>query len=240
MPSKVRQLAVIGTHARDTPIGGYSDVPKPCRQRARRPCRRRARGASQSIMRKACGHRKPLLVCDEVKLAAGIGEPQADRRSGAGSAQGRHHRDGPRRQRTDQPRGLGRYPPRRPLVARPHRPAGRPRPSDPRAPQADGGRAPQRPPAGGELSGGSGPRADRRMVPRPGDRSRGRRRPVRKGQPGRQASGHDRRARSDSFRFITITSRPPAAAICSVPPRRFTRSASGSVTPPSKSPLRGS
>src|SRR5207253_7748428 len=27
-PSKIRRMAVIGTHARDTPIGGYSDVPK--------------------------------------------------------------------------------------------------------------------------------------------------------------------------------------------------------------------
>jgi beta-glucosidase len=26
-PSKIRRLAVVGTHARDTPIGGYSDVP---------------------------------------------------------------------------------------------------------------------------------------------------------------------------------------------------------------------
>src|SRR5436305_12254300 len=27
-PSKIRRMAVIGTHARDTPIGGYSDVPR--------------------------------------------------------------------------------------------------------------------------------------------------------------------------------------------------------------------
>jgi beta-glucosidase len=27
-PSKIRRIAVIGTHAKDTPIGGYSDVPK--------------------------------------------------------------------------------------------------------------------------------------------------------------------------------------------------------------------
>jgi beta-glucosidase len=27
-PAKIRRMAVIGTHARDTPIGGYSDVPK--------------------------------------------------------------------------------------------------------------------------------------------------------------------------------------------------------------------
>ena len=27
-PSKIRRMAVIGTHAKDTPIGGYSDVPK--------------------------------------------------------------------------------------------------------------------------------------------------------------------------------------------------------------------
>jgi beta-glucosidase len=27
-PAKIRRLAVLGTHARDTPIGGYSDVPK--------------------------------------------------------------------------------------------------------------------------------------------------------------------------------------------------------------------
>jgi beta-glucosidase len=27
-PGKIRRMAVIGTHARDTPIGGYSDVPK--------------------------------------------------------------------------------------------------------------------------------------------------------------------------------------------------------------------
>ena len=26
-PAKIRRMAVIGTHARDTPIGGYSDVP---------------------------------------------------------------------------------------------------------------------------------------------------------------------------------------------------------------------
>ena len=27
-PAKIRRMAVIGTHARNTPIGGYSDVPK--------------------------------------------------------------------------------------------------------------------------------------------------------------------------------------------------------------------
>ena len=58
--SKIHRLAVLGTHARDTPIGGYSDVPRARRQPARRRCRRKARAALPSIIPKASASPKAI------------------------------------------------------------------------------------------------------------------------------------------------------------------------------------
>src|SRR5206468_947946 len=82
---------------------------------------------------------------------------------------GRCRRDGARWQRTDQPRSMGRDSSWRSLVARPSRPAGGPRKSDFRAPQADGRHPAQRPAAVGQLSCGKCAGVARRLVPRPGD-----------------------------------------------------------------------
>ena len=128
------RMAVIGTHARDTPIGGYSDVPRHVvsvlegmQEAGEGPVRRR-------LCRRRADHREPLLVAATRSSST---PPRSNRkliaRGGADRAQGRRHRDGARRQRADQPRGLGRHPSRRPRLARPGRPAGRARPGDLRA-----------------------------------------------------------------------------------------------------------
>ena len=76
-PSKIRRMAVIGTHARDTPIGGYSDVPRHVvsvleglqAQRKGRFAVDYAEGVRLTESR--------CWSCDEVKLVARSGEPQA-------------------------------------------------------------------------------------------------------------------------------------------------------------------
>ena len=181
-PSKIRRMAVIGTHARDTPIGGYSDVPKHVvsvlegMQEA---------GKGRFAVDYSEGVRlteSRCWSCDEVKLVPA----SVNRKLIAAAVQTARKADvivhGPGRQRADQPRGLGRQSPRRPLLARPGRPAGGPRAGDPGAAQADRGGAAQRPAAIGELPRAERARAPRRLVPRPGDRARRRRRVVRQGQ----------------------------------------------------------
>ena len=52
---RLKRVAVLGTHARDTPIGGYSDQPRARRQRSRRDSRAPDAASSRSIMPKRCG-----------------------------------------------------------------------------------------------------------------------------------------------------------------------------------------
>ena len=54
-PARIKRLVVIGTHARDTPIGGYSDVPAHVVSVLEGLCRKPARASSRSTIRKAYG-----------------------------------------------------------------------------------------------------------------------------------------------------------------------------------------
>ena len=52
---KIDRMAVIGTHARDTPIGGYSDMPAHVVSVLEGMQEAEARAASRSTMPRACG-----------------------------------------------------------------------------------------------------------------------------------------------------------------------------------------
>jgi beta-glucosidase len=100
----------------------------PCCVDLRGPAEAEAKArASSWTTPRACGSPRPASgLKDEVVLADPEVNAKPDRRGRRGGQESRHHRHGPGRQRTDQPRGLGRQPPGRPRQPGPDRPAERP------------------------------------------------------------------------------------------------------------------
>jgi hypothetical protein len=89
--SRIRRMAVLGTHARDTPIGGYSDVPRHVVS-VLEGLQEEARASSRSTMPRACGsprrgsgRRTRSSWCPSRSTAA-------DRRGGRDRAARRRHR----------------------------------------------------------------------------------------------------------------------------------------------------
>ena len=228
--SRIRRMAVLGTHARDTPIGGYSDVPRHVVS-VLEGLQEEARGRFEVDY--AEGVRiteQRIWAQDAVNLVARGGQPAADRRGGRDRPSRRRHRHGARRQRADQPRGLGRQPSRRPRVAGPDRPAGgsRPRRSS---------RSASRPSSSCSTAARSRSTISPAMRPPCSRAGISARRPA-TASPTCCSAGSIRaascrcrsRATSASCRSSTTASRPPGAAICSTATSRSTRSASASAT----------
>jgi beta-glucosidase len=107
---KVGKVLLIGTHAKDTPIGGYSDIP-------RHVVSIHGTGFLACVLGRRAHYRKPYLGQGRNQVHRSGGQCEADRRCGGSGQVGRHHHHGPGRQRANQPRGLGRHPPGRPRDA---------------------------------------------------------------------------------------------------------------------------
>ncbi len=251
-PAQERQASAPARRREDPPHGGdrhartrHADRRLQRRARAMssacsKACRRTRKGKLRGrLCRRRAHHREPLLV---VRRGQARPRPRSTASLIAEAVKTARKADvivmvlGDNEQTSRE--GLGGQPSRRPLLARPGRAAGGSRARDPRARQADRRRPAQRPAAVGQLSRAKSAGAARRLVPRPGDRPRRRRRVVRPGQSGRQAAGDDRALGRPAAGLSTTTSRPRGAAICSTRPRRFIRSATGSATPASTSPRR--